>query len=226
MLVIELVAHYLSWFLVIFLITIPKSSHSARFWSCLYLIVVIPFHFLFVLTEFDIVALGNIFNYTHMTFTEHELILYLQLSISYVFIIFRLIAGYYYVNVEYETVKYLDTISKNHKVSFYILSFDFIYELLIILFFHNILIYLQVLIESLQQISQQITQAKKDSSMNTLNLDEKLQNITNNLITLEKESSGISETLRNISNTSEKSYYWLVLVIFYLAYFLLNSAEE
>ena len=48
--------------------------------------------------------------------TEYELISYLQLSIPCVIIIFRMIAEWYFINIEAETIKYLETISKNHQV--------------------------------------------------------------------------------------------------------------
>ena len=42
--------------------------------------------------------------------------------------------------------------------------------------------------------------------------------MSNKLIALEKESTGISENLRNLSNVSEKSYLWTIMIVIYLGY--------
>lgn len=75
----------------------------------------------------------------------------------------------------------------------------------------------QILIDSFQKISQQISQAKKDSSfnINSLNLDTELLEITNKLVTLEKQSTEISENLRKASSMSGGGYAWIVMIVIY-----------
>jgi hypothetical protein len=120
-LIINMVASYLSWFLCLVIVTIPKSSHSSRFWSSIYLLFVIAIHALFSFSEFSIISLSSQ-RIVPSTLTEFECVEYLQLCIPVVFLLFRLLSEWKYVDVETETIRYLATISQNHQVSL-LLSF-------------------------------------------------------------------------------------------------------
>lgn len=112
-----MIGYYLSWLCGLIIITIPKSSHSSRFWSIIYLLIVIILRCIFTFTDIDITSfrLQSLFP----SLTEYELIQYLHLTIPVIFLLFRIIAEYYYIDIETETIKYLMTISHNHRVSYY-----------------------------------------------------------------------------------------------------------
>jgi uncharacterized membrane protein len=113
-LIIEMIIFYLSWFIGLIIITIPKSSHSSRFWSSIYLILVIVIRTVLTFTE---IVITNLPFKISPTLTEFELIYCLHIGIPVVFLVFRLISEWSYVDVESETIKYLATISQNHQVS-------------------------------------------------------------------------------------------------------------
>ena len=79
------------------------------------------------------------------------------------------------------------------------------------------------MIDSLQQISQQIASHKKSSETTptspfpaSLAID--LKKIADQLTNLEKDSSQISSQLKLISNSSQRNYYWLVFLLAYLGF--------
>jgi hypothetical protein len=88
------------------------------------------------------------------------------------------------------------------------------------------------MIDSLQQISQQITSHKKNSDGSltaspvpaSLSLD--LKKLTDQLTILEKDSSQISSQLRQISIASQKNYYWLLFLLAYLGFQLLSHSDS
>lgn len=112
-LIIDMIVFYLSWFIGLIIITVPKSSHSSRFWSSIYLTLVIIVHTVFTFAEIQITTLPFKIS---STLTEYEFIRFLQLGIPVIFLVFRFIAEWSYVDVETETIKYLVTISQNHQV--------------------------------------------------------------------------------------------------------------
>jgi hypothetical protein len=88
------------------------------------------------------------------------------------------------------------------------------------------------MIDSLQQISQQIASHKKNSEVTSaaspfpasLSID--LKKLTDQLTTLEKDSSQISNQLKRISIASQKNYYWLIFLLAYLGFQLLSHNES
>jgi hypothetical protein len=116
-LIINMIASYLSWFIALVIVTIPKSSHSSRFWSSISLLLVITLHALFHFSEFVITSLPIQTLFPFSTLTEFECVKYLQMAIPVVFLLFRLMSEWRYVDVESETIRFLTTVSQNHQVS-------------------------------------------------------------------------------------------------------------
>jgi hypothetical protein len=231
-LIINMVASYLSWFLCLVIVTIPKSSHSSRFWSSIYLLFVIAIHALFSFSEFSIISLSSQ-RIVPSTLTEFECVEYLQLCIPVVFLLFRLLSEWKYVDVETETIRYLATISQNHQVS---LLLSFALPSRSDLSLPPLPPFLsQLILNSLQQISQQISHHKisQDNAHSSSplpplppSLTVDVKKMVDQMTQLEKESSRISDQLRLISVASQKNSYWIVFLIIYLGYQMVSYSEK
>lgn len=87
------------------------------------------------------------------------------------------------------------------------------------------------MIDSLQQLSQQIASHKKNSETTpaspfpaSLAID--LKKLADQLTNLEKDSSQISTQLKLISISSQRNYYWLVFLLAYLGFQLVIQKES
>jgi hypothetical protein len=228
-LIINMIASYLSWFIALVIVTIPKSSHSSRFWSSISLLLVITLHALFHFSEFVITSLPIQTLFPFSTLTEFECVKYLQMAIPVVFLLFRLMSEWRYVDVESETIRFLTTVSQNHQVSLSLSLFHSPLSLLLLLS--------QLIINSLQQISQQLSLHKLNQqetytssypSISPLppSLTVDVKKLVEQMTLLEKESSQISNQLRLVSIASQKNSYWILFLLLFLGYQMISASDK